>query len=325
MTAGRLAPEPALAARRSRLVARLGKAWAAALAEARRAGGADPLHPAAVIPAPVVADLVAALRLDDPEDALLLALDGAAALADPPISGYRVGAVGLASASGDLVLGGNLEVPGAAIWHTVHAEGFVTLLARARGEPLATIALRQARPCAHCRQLLAEIDGALGAPGDEGGLRLIDLDGLAIGLHEVYPMAFAPGDLGMPGCRPGREAWPDLGLVDAALPADAVEALLRAGRQAHAPYSRSPAAVVLRLADGGLVAGSGLESVAFNPSVGPLQDALVGVVGAGHRPGDVAAAWLAVHREAAVGHEAACRDALAAIAPGAPLHVTYWS
>jgi hypothetical protein len=56
-----------------------------------------------------------------------------------------------------------------------------------------------------------------------------------------------------------------------------------------------------------------------------MQDALDGVVGAGHRPGDVEAAWLAVHREGTVGHEAAARDALAAIAPGAPLHVTYWS
>jgi cytidine deaminase len=79
------------------------------------------------------------------------------------------------------------------------------------------------------------------------------------------------------------------------------------------------------LDSGALVPGSVLESVAFNPTIGPMQDALVGLLAAGREPGEIVAAWLAVPREGAVGHEAAARDALAALAPAAPLHVTYWA
>ena len=295
------------------------------MATRRVAGGIDPLHPVAVVPAAVVAGLVDELGLAGVEEAMLLALGTAAGLARPPVSGYRVGAVGLAAGSGDLVLGGNQELPGAAIWQTVHAEGFVTLLARARGEAVSVLALRQARPCAHCRQVLAEIDGALGDADGAAGLRLIDPEGRDVRLADLYPMPFSPSDLGMAGCVPGEGASPALDVLDAAVPADAVQMLVRAGQRAHAPYSGARAAVALRLRGGGLVPGAVLESVAFNSTIGPVQDALVGLLAAGYAPGDVVAAWLAVAREAPVGHEAAAADALAAIAPGAPLHVTYWS
>jgi cytidine deaminase len=325
VTRDRFAPDRRLGARWSRLQERLGADWAATLAASRAAGGVDPVHPEAVIPAAVVAALVDQLGLESVEEAMLLALAKARDLARPPVSSYRVGAVGLAAGSGDLVLGGNQELPGAGIWQTIHAEGAATLLARARGEPLSVLALVAARPCAHCRQVLAEIDGALGKPDGGGGLRLIDPDGRDLRLADLYPMAFSPGDLGMAGCVPGQEAWPGLALIDAAVPADTLEALLRAGRRSHAPYSGAPAAVVLRLGSGAMVPGSVLESVAFNPTIGPVQDALVGLLGAGLRPEDVTGAWLAVAREGAVGHEPAARDALASFATGVPLHVTYWA
>jgi cytidine deaminase len=66
-----------------------------------------------------------------------------------------------------------------------------------------------------------------------------------------------------------------------------------------------------------------LESVAFNPTVGPLQDALVGLVAAGRRYDEITDAWLAIGREAPVNHEAPTRDLLAAVA-AAPLQTTYW-
>ncbi len=115
-------PDPALAERRSGLVDGLGPLFDERLAAARAAGGVDPVHPAAVIPAAVAADLVRQLGLGHVEELLLLALETARALARPPVSGYRVGAVGLAAPSGDLLLGGNLELPGATIWTTVHGE-----------------------------------------------------------------------------------------------------------------------------------------------------------------------------------------------------------
>jgi cytidine deaminase len=317
-------PDPAVAARRTRLVATLGATFRERLAAARVAGGVDPVHRLAVIPAAVVAELVRALGLEGVEEAMLLAIDTARALARPPVSGYRVGAVGLAARSGDLILGGNLELPGASIWQTVHAEGSVTLLARARGELVATLALRQARPCAHCRQVLAEMDGAHGS-ADGHGLRLIDPAGSVLDLDDVYPWPFAPADLGVAGANPGVSAWPDLALADATLPPDVGGQLLAAGRRSHAPYSGTPAAVALRLIDGTVVGGAVLESVAFNPTIGPVQDALVSLLGAGHEPGDIRAAWLAIPDRARVGHEAGARDALAEVAPRAQVHVTHWS
>ncbi len=324
MSGSPCSPDPAVAARRRGLVASLGAAFEARLAAARAAGGVDPRHPRAVIPAAVATKLVQGLALEDVEEAMLLALETARALARPPVSGYRVGAVGLASPSGDLILGGNLELPGASIWQTVHGEGSVTLLARARGELVATLALAQARPCAHCRQVLAEMDGAAGSAAGHG-LRLIDPTGHVLRLADVYPWPFEPGDLGMAGANPGAIVWPDLVLADVALPPDVADALVAAGQRSHAPYSGTPAAVALRLIDGSVITGAVLESVAFNPTIGPVQDALVGLLAAGHQLDDIREAWLAIPREARVGHETTARDALTAAAPRSPLHVTYWS
>jgi cytidine deaminase len=314
--------DPARRARVGRVLAEYDEVFPGLLATALEETGRDGVHPAAIVPAAAVAGLVETLGLEGPEEALLLALGAARELAQPPVSGFRVGAAALAAPSGDLVLGGNVEVPGAAIWSTVHAEGFVALLARARGEQLRVLAVDEARPCAHCRQVLAELDGSL---GDADGLRLVDPLGHDLRLAELYPWPFAPGDLERRGALPGDEPWPALALVDAALPLDVSEALVRAGRRSHAPYSRTPASVAVRLLGDALATGTVLESVAFNPTIGPLQDALVAILAAGRAIADIEAAWLAVPREARVGHEAMARDLLAAAAPGAPLHVTYWT
>jgi cytidine deaminase len=318
------AVDPVVATRRRELVADLGPGFPAHLAAALEAAGPDPVHPVAIVPAAAVRLLVATLHLEDPEEVMLLALETARGLARPPVSGYRVGAVGLTAGSGDLVLGGNLEVPGATAWSTVHGEGSVTLLARARGEAVATLAISQARPCAHCRQVLAEMDEAHGHGGGSG-LRLIDPLGHVLRLADLYPWPFLPADLGRPGARPGEEAWPDLALSDDGFPSRIATALLRAGRRAHAPYSGAPAAVALALRDGLIVTGSVLESVAFNPTIGPLQDAFVGLLAAGRELDEIESAWLAVGRDAGFGHVAATGEALAATAAAVPLRVTSWA
>jgi cytidine deaminase len=347
-------PDPATAVRRRAFVATHRPSFPARLAAALDATGRDAAHPTAVIPAAAVAWLVADLGLegagaphegddpragDDPdareapavaaqaatELVMLLAIETARALARPPVSGYRVGAVGLAAGCGDLVLGGNLELPGASIWHTVHGEGFVTLLARARGELVRTLATSQARPCAHCRQVLAEMDGAHGSDERPSGLRLIDPEGRALRLADVYPWPFAPADLGMAGARPGSRPFPDLRLEGAVVPADIADALVAAGSRSHAPYSGAPAAVALRGRDGAIVTGSVLESVAFNPTIGPLGDALVGLLAGGHDLADLVGAWIAVPADARVDHVAATEAGLAACAPGVALRVATWA
>jgi cytidine deaminase len=268
----------------------------------------------------VAADDVAALLtefgLRSTREAAILALPAAATLARPAISDYHVGAVGL-TPGGELILGGNLEFPGASIHHTVHGEGFVTLRAGALGLALAELAIREARPCAHCRQVLAELAWA-------DDLRIVDPLGHDLALQDIYPWPFTPADLGQARAAP-RVTAPTTVRLDGSSPGDIAAALLRAGARAHAPYSREPAAVVLRLADGRLAEGAVLESVAFNPTIGPLQDALVALVATEVPFDTIGDAWLGVARDGRVDHVGPTRDLLAAVAPGAALHTTYWA
>lgn len=270
------------------------------------------------IPAPDVAALVDEYDLAGPEDVMLHALPAAAARADAPISGYCVGAVGLELPGGDLLLGANLEFPGGDLRMTVHAEGAVAVRAFGRGTGVATLAVAQARPCAYCRQVLAEFAWA-------ADLTIIDPGGHRLALADLYPWPFAPDDLGVRGAAPGAIAWPELAVDDPAIPPEVADLLVRTGSRAHAPYSRCPAAVVLRRRDGGLVAGSTIENVAFDPTIGPLQAAIVALRADGDGYAAIESAYLATRTGGAVDEARAALDLLAVVAPGVPLHVTAWS
>lgn len=273
------------------------------------------------VPAGAVDDLVTTFGLDGPDALLLAAVPLAAERADPPISGYRVGVVGLERETGDVLLGGNLEFPGAELARTVHGEGAVAVRAFLRGTSIATLALADARPCAFCRQTLAEFAWA-------SGLRLIDLLGHERTLADLYPWPFVPDALGVPAAGSPAlvdGAWPDLALDDDRLPRNVAVALVAAGRHAHAPYSRCPGAVVLRTRDGSLVVGRTLESVSFDPTIGPLQTALVALRASGRGYADLDAAWLASAAGGAVDDVGPTRHLLAAIAPGVPLVTTAWT
>jgi len=168
--------------------------------------------------------------LDSARQLALLALPVARAMARPPISGYRVAAVGVEAPSGDLVLGANLEFPGSDLGTTIHAEGFVALRARRRGGMLATLAVTEAHPCAHCRQTLAESSAA-------SELAIVDPLGHELTLADLYPWPFQPTVLGDPGDVAGLVAWPGLAFADDA-PPDVAAALLDVGLRAHRARSR---------------------------------------------------------------------------------------
>src|SRR4029077_6470118 len=126
----------------------------------------------------------------------------------------------------------------------------------ARGTSVAVLAVGEARPCGHCRQTITEFAGWR-------DLTLIDPLGHALTMDDLYPWPFVPGDLGEPGIVPGSSPWPSLAIRDERIPPAVAEALVTAGRRAHAPYSRCPAAVALTLADGRIVTGATIENVAF--------------------------------------------------------------
>jgi cytidine deaminase len=270
------------------------------------------------IPGPDAQAVMTAYDLPSPDAILCAALPLAAAGADAPISGYRVGAVGVEAGTGDVLLAANLEFPGADLTRTVHAEGAIAIRTFLRGTSVATLAIGEARPCAFCRQTLVEFPWSR-------ALRLIDPHGNDRSLAELYPWPFEPEALGMPGAAPDAVPWPDLWLDDAAVvPADVALALETAGRRAHAPYSACPAAVVLRLDDGRLVAGMTLESVSFDPTTGPLAVALVALRAGGDGYAGIDAAWLAHRVDGPVDDTAPTRALLAAVAPDAPLTLVPW-
>jgi cytidine deaminase len=264
------------------------------------------------------AALVTRHGLESVRELALLALPVARAMARPPISGYRVAAVGIEAGSGDLLLGANLEFPGIDLATTVHAEGFVALRARRRGHWLEELAVREAHPCAHCRQTLAE-----GARADR--LVIVDPLGHELTLDQLYPWPFRPSALGDAGDEPDVVAWPSLALDGVALSGEVAAAVLEAGGRAHAPYSGSPSAVVFRLADGRLASAGCVESVAFNPTITATQAALVEVAAMRAEPADVTEGWLARTAGGRVDPAPGFLALLAAVAPTATATVVEWS
>ncbi|WP_181409750.1 cytidine deaminase [Martelella alba] len=255
--------------------------------------------------------------IEDIEFLMALLVDTAALRARPPISGFFVGAVGLEAETGNLILGGNLEFPGTHLGFSVHGEGFVSSRAFSRGTSVKTIALSGAHPCGHCRQYLSEF--AIGAD-----LNLVDPLGHRLKLADLYPWPFSPEALDEKGAEGGRINFPDLALADSI--SDAIApALLAAGKRAHAPYSRSPGAVVLELKGGALISGATIESVAFNPTMPPLQAALIDLLAHGFDYNDIERATLGTVTGGPVDYARSTAELLTILAPQASLDVHNWS
>ncbi len=270
-----------------------------------------------MLPAADVAALMAQFNLESALELMLLAIGVAEDASRPPISGFTVGAVGLEEASGHMIFGGNVEFPSSHLGFSIHAEGFVFTRAFNRGTSISVIALNEAHPCGHCRQFLAEFDR-------DRSLQVIDPLGHTLSLADLYPWPFDPAYLGETGVSPGRIAWPDLDLQPDRVPAATAARLRQAGARAHAPYSKCPGAVVLELADGNLISGAAIESVAFNPGLGPLQVAFIDLLAHGYDVTAVRRAYLGTVRGGAVDYARSTAELLACTAPSAVLEICDW-
>ena len=269
-----------------------------------------------VLAASIAAELVNEFRLHSIRDLMCLLLDAAKDIASPSISDFHVGAVGLEAETGNLILGGNVEFPGTHLGFTLHGEGFVFTRAMSRGTNVSVVAIGEAHPCAHCRQCLAEY-----AQSDK--LELIDPLGHTLTLAQLYPWPFDPDYLGESGAVPGRELWPALKFDEDVLPM--ADALLVIGRRSHSPYSKCPGAVLLHLKDGHTVSGLAIESVAFNPTIHPIQATMVDFIAHGYTYADIKAATLGTVLDGDVDYSASTRELLARIAPEAPLQILGWT
>lgn len=304
--------DPAIAARYAAFGTSVGERLRADLIALLDASRVGPARNAATISLADAAALIERYGLDGIETLMLLALPVAEKLANPAISGFMVGAVGLDS-DGALILGGNVEFPFTHLGTTLHGEGSVLVRAFSRGTTLARLAIGEAHPCAHCRQCLAEFAAA-------PDLVLIDPLGHRLRLADLYPWPFDPNYLGEAGAIPGATPWPGLTFTGTQGPG----ALLAAGRKAHTPYSGCPAGVVLVTDDGTEIAGSALESVAFNPTIGPMQAALVNLIATGRPYSSIATVHLGTVTGGAVDYARSTAELLSAVAPAADLVVHDW-
>ncbi|EFE93702.1 cytidine deaminase [Serratia odorifera] len=248
--------------------------------------------------------------LDD--DALAFALLPLAATCSlTPISHFNVGAIAR-GVSGNLYFGANMEFHGAPMQQTIHAEQCAVTHAWLRGErSLASITVNYT-PCGHCRQFMNELNS-----GGELQIRLPGRD--AATLADYLPDAFGPRDLAISTLLmdPVDHGF-QLSLND---PLD--QAALNAANRSHAPYSNAHSGVALETAEGKIHAGRYAENAAFNPSLPPLQAALVLLNLSGGDCRQIRRAVLAEPQSAILSQWDATRATLAALGCDAVSRITF--
>ncbi len=250
------------------------------------------------------------------EELVLELLPWAASFARAPISNFRVGALVLGR-SGALYVGANLEFPGAALTFSVHAEQAAVSNAWIHGEAGITLLASSAAPCGYCRQFLNELPAA-------SELRVLAPGQSPTVLGELLPASFGPRDLGVAD----RLMQPSHHSLELAEPSPDVltAAALEAAAAAYAPYSGTYAGVGLRIAGGSVFQGRYAENAGFNPSLSPLQGALIALALAGGSYAAIEAAVLVEASESVPGRPAygasqrsVTEALLAAVAPSATL------
>jgi len=236
-----------------------------------------------VLPAERVEELKAEFQMTT--DELLKALImPASTKARPPISSFHVGAVGIGG-SGALYVGCNLEFARLPLYNSVHAEQFLLVNALHHGETEIQKLAISAAPCGHCRQFFSELACA-------DSIKFLFFGG-SYSLGQLLPMRFKPTDLLEDSKAPllllpqenkveftkesleQIQRWKDSGddlLVNAA------DQALKECINAYSPYSRCPAGAAIVTEEGGVYSGGYIESAAYNPSMLPLQSAIIDAV-----------------------------------------------
>ncbi|CAN0838881.1 Cytidine deaminase 1 [Linum grandiflorum] len=246
----------------------------------------------------------------------------AKSLARPPISNYHVGAVGLGS-SGRIFFGANVEFPGLPLNNSIHAEQFLVTNLDLNAEPSISSFAVSSAPCGHCRQFFQELRSS-------GSIRILVTDDTHPrefqDLSTFLPHRFGPDDLLHKDAPLILERHdnklslisPNGNLNEEELKLEALEAANRS----HAPYSKCPSGIALMDSEGKVYRGSYMESAAFNPSLGPVQAAIVAyIVGGGGGYERIVAAALVEKEGVLVRQEATARLILATVAPKCELKV----
>jgi len=252
------------------------------------------------VPAAVVERIVAS---GVPIEQLMLGLiPRAKTFAIPMISNFFVGAVAH-GVSGNLYFGANYEFPGQALSFTVHGEQAATMHAISFNETGIDLLAVSAAPCGYCRQFLNELTTA-------STLQIILPNTPTTSLTSLLPNAFGPIDLGVTAALMSPQSH---GMtLDS--PDDLTNAALKSANASYAPYSASYAGVALKTSDGSIYTGGVAENAAFNPSMSPLEAAVVTLtINGGKKYGDITDAVLVQAAGSKACQIDATRDVLATI------------
>jgi cytidine deaminase len=226
------------------------------------------------------ADLIKNLGID-PEALMVRLLPLATIYAVAPVSQFRVGAVAMAGEQGtqdhadpfELFLGANMEFMHQPLNQTIHAEQSASLHAWHRGARYLHAVATSEAPCGYCRQFLYEFD-------KNAEMMVITPDRQnrtyrKTPLSDLLPEAFGPLDLGN---RSGlmSPAPQDRKLrLNAAVKNRTIDEALAAAEKSYAPYTQNFAGCALETQTGEIYGGRYVESAAYNPSLTPLQSAIL--------------------------------------------------
>ena len=228
----------------------------------------------------------------------------------PTISNFFVGSVshGL---SGSLYFGANYEFPGQALSFTVHGEQAATVHAISFNETGIDMLAVSAAPCGYCRQVLYVLTTA-------SQLQIILPNTPTTLLTALLPDAFGPADLGVTAALMSPQSH---GMTLPTPTDDVTKAALQAANTSYAPYSFSYAGVALKTSDGSIYTGGVAENAAYNPSMSPLEAAVVTlVINGGKKYSDITDAVLVEATGSQASQIGATRDVLSTITK-APLRV----
>ncbi len=234
-------------------------------------------HQAGCLSARQSRDLVDLLGIDL-EELIVRLLPLARVYAVAPVSRFQVGAVAMAGAPSDpdqinLYLGANIEFQHQDLNQTIHAEQSATVNAwHQSAQYLYAVAVSEP-PCGHCRQFLNEFE-------KQGELVVItpvrnNLKYRKILLSNLLPEAFGPIDLGnRVGLMANTPQTPRLRLKTPMDDATIIEALL-AAEKSYAPYTMNFTGCAIQTGTGEIYRGRYVETAAYNPSLTPLQSAIL--------------------------------------------------
>ena len=187
-----------------------------------------------------------------------------------PISNFHVGSVALAS-SGAIYLGANIEFERQSLSQTVHAEQAVITNVWLNGETQIEKLAVSATPCGHCRQFINELAQAQ-------QLQILLPLQPSISFSSLLPLSFGPDDLGVSDrlmqSQRNNVNYYDNSNNDYPTNDPLLDSALNATKNSFSPYSKSPSGVAIET-DNGIYSGQYAENCAYNPSLSPMQSALI--------------------------------------------------